>query len=141
MCSQGWEARPPLVAAYSNLKFKLGYNCRVNPLVLEELGKNADSASFRFRHQGPGICISVHRLPHPIPKPLPARSRDPGTPGPRRPGSKTTQRETAAKNGADPARQVTEAWSRERGAVELIGVLAQTGWVLMRPEGTPPGTR
>ena len=65
----------------------------------------------------------------------------PGTPGPRRPGSKTTQRETAAKNGADPARQVTEAWSRERGAVELIGVLAQTGWVLMRPEGTPPGTR
>lgn len=82
MCSQGWEARPPLVAAYSNLKFKLGYNCRVNPLVLEELGKNADSASFRFRHQGPGICISVHRLPHPIPKPLPARSRDPGTPTP-----------------------------------------------------------
>lgn len=50
------------------------------------------------------------------------------------------------------------AWGQERGGprpvgdrgvvqgaggrgVELIGVLAQTGWVLMRPEGTPPGTR
>ena len=132
MCSQGWEARLALVAAYSNLNFKLGYSCRVNPLVLEELGKNADSASFRFRQPRNLYFCAASSPSAPSPRPVP---------GLRRPRSETSQRKPGAKRGADPARQVTEARSWERGAVELIGVLAQTGWVLMRPEGTPPGTR
>lgn len=123
--SQGWEARPPLVVAYSNLKCKWGYcvsNVRVNLLVLEELVKNADSGSFGFRRRSPGICISMQHL----------------SPGPRTlaPGAwDHTEERGLGPTGAraPPSRRLRRG---PRG-VELIGVSAQTGWALDETRGDP----
>lgn len=69
------------------------------PLVLEELVKNAGSESFGFRRRGPMNQYFHASLPSP-------------TPGDCwRPGPETTQRKPGAKRGAGPAQQVTEAWS------------------------------